>query len=285
MERRAEVMPHGLTLTSSHDTKRSEDARMRIAAITREPESFEAWYRICKGFAPVRLNPNLVWYIAQTYLAMQPGDGDLGQRLADHVVKALREAKSESFWTAPDLELEAAAQGFVHRLAAHFPRHAREVQAILDAAERLTLIQTALKLTIPGIPDIYQGCELPNYSLTDPDNRRAVDFGLRADAVADPDRLPGALERRKFTLTRRLLHLRRDDPELFLSGRYVRLPAPSGVCAFERSLPDRSIRVAVTMGDAAGLDEGWPVDRTLWPEGDSAYATCPVRIARGEGSG
>jgi (1->4)-alpha-D-glucan 1-alpha-D-glucosylmutase len=244
MERRAATIPHGLTLTSSHDTKRSEDARMRIAALTRETDAFEAWFRICQGFAPPRLNANLVWYAAQTFLAVEPGDGDIAERLCGHIVKALREAKSESFWTAPDLALEAAAQGYVRRLAAHFPGHALEVAPILEIADRLTLIQTALKLTIPGIPDIYQGCELGSYSLTDPDNRRPVDFDLRRRALADPGCLPTRRDRDKFQMTRRLLTLRRADTRLFLDGDYRRLAADDGVCAFERRIAGRVLTVA-----------------------------------------
>ncbi|MDG4650072.1 malto-oligosyltrehalose synthase [Roseibacterium sp. SDUM158017] len=283
MERRAEQMPHGLTLTSSHDTKRSEDARMRIAAITREPDAFRAWFRICRGFAPPRLNPNLVWYIAQTFLALQPGDGDMGERLADHVVKALREAKSESFWTAPDLELEEAAQAYVRRLASHFPRHAPEVRAIIDAARRLTLIQTALKLTIPGIPDIYQGCELPYHALTDPDNRRAVDFDLRQRALADPEVLPGDLDRAKLELTRRLLTLRQEEPDLFLFGGYEPVSAPPRICAFRRSMPGLSLTVAVTSGgEGSALEAVLPRARCVWPDGD-APRDCPVRIAISDG--
>jgi (1->4)-alpha-D-glucan 1-alpha-D-glucosylmutase len=279
MERRAEVMPHGLTLTSSHDTKRSEDARMRIAAITREPEAFEAWFRICRGFAPERLNPNLVWYIAQTFLALQPGDGDIGERLADHVVKALREAKSESFWTAPDLELEEAAGRYARRLASHFPHHAIEVGDILAAAERLSLIQTALKLTIPGIPDIYQGCELTSYALTDPDNRRPVDFDLRSRALGMPEVLPTDLDRAKLDLTRKLLRLRRDDPDLFLSGDYRPLVASGRVCAFMRSHAGRALKVAVSLGgESSALDDVVPVAERTWPP-DAHHAAAPVRIA------
>ncbi|KAA9007837.1 malto-oligosyltrehalose synthase [Histidinibacterium aquaticum] len=285
MERRAERMPHGLSLTSSHDTKRSEDARMRIAAITREAESFEAWFRICRGFAPERLDTNLVWYVAQTFLAMEPGDGDTAQRLADHVVKALREAKSESFWTAPDLELEEAAQTYVRRLAAHFPRHAREVDPIVASAERLSLVQAALKLTIPGIPDIYQGCELGNYALTDPDNRREVDFDLRRAAFENPEHLTSSLDRQKLSLTRRLLQLRRDNPELFLSGSYRRLPAPPGVCAFERAGGGRRMTAAMAISGAVeALDEVLAPEDCLWPPeelSDEAF----VRIGLADATG
>ncbi|MFN4098424.1 MAG: malto-oligosyltrehalose synthase [Pararhodobacter sp.] len=265
MERRASLMPHGLSLTSSHDTKRSEDARMRIAAITRAPEAFASWHRICVGFAPERLNANLVWYVAQTFLALQPGDGDMAERLSEHVVKALREAKSESFWTAPDVELETAAQNYVRRLAAHFPGHARDVQPILDGGDRLSLIQTALKLTVPGIPDIYQGCEMANYSLTDPDNRRAVDFDLLGRAVADSGVLATPLDRDKFDLTRRLLHLRRDEPDLFLNGAYRRLASDGQSCAFERVGEARTLSVSVTL---SGIVEKKPEGQILWPPDD-----------------
>lgn len=278
MERRAERSPHGFTLTSSHDTKRSEDARMRIAAITREPDAFEAWHRICLGFAPERLDANLVWYVAQTFLALDQGEGDIGDRLAEHVVKALREAKSETFWTAPDMELEDAAQSYVRRLASHFPRHAPEVDAILAAADRMTLMQTALKLTVPGIPDIYQGCELASYALTDPDNRRPVDFSLRAKALDSPDVLGRPLDREKFMLTHRLLTLRRERPALFLSGGYHRIGAPEGVCAYERRSRDDVLRVALAIdGHDGNLEDVAAAGMQIWPAAEADDGG-PVRI-------
>lgn len=275
MKRRALLMPHGLTLTSSHDTKRSEDARMRIAAITRAPDAFAAWFRICAGFAPPQLNPNLVWYVAQSFLALEPGDGDLGQRLADHVVKALREAKSETFWTAPDLEFEGAAQAYAHRLARHFPRHAEDVTPIIEASARLTLVQTALKLTVPGIPDIYQGCELTSYALTDPDNRRPVDFRARADLLADPAGAASRLDRDKFIMTRRLLLLRRDRSDLFQFGDYQPLEAPPGVCAFERRHEGRRLSVFINIDENDTMTRD-PDGILVWP--DDPQSTSPIRI-------
>lgn len=251
MVRRAGRMPHGLTLTSSHDTKRSEDARMRIAAITHAPAAFEAWHRICQGFAPEGLNPNVVWYVAQTFLALREGDGDLGERLALHIVKALREAKSETSWTAPDLALEGMAQSYVRRLARHFPRQAPEVEEIVGIADRMTLVLTALKLTVPGIPDIYQGCEFASHALTDPDNRAPVDFDARRAALKHDDAALGAVDRLKFDLNRRLLHLRRDRPALFLDGSYDPLPAHETICAFSRHGGEVTLHVALTV-DFAG---------------------------------
>ncbi|CAM4119914.1 malto-oligosyltrehalose synthase [Palleronia rufa] len=285
MERRAKLMPHGLSLTSSHDTKRSEDARMRIAAITREPEAYLAWFRICSGFAPERLNPNLVWYVAQTFLALDQWDGDFADRLAEHVVKALREAKSETFWTDPDTELEKAATDFVRRLASHFPRHAMEVRAIIEAADRLSLIQTALKLTVPGIPDIYQGCEVANYALTDPDNRRPVDFAALATALDDDGQLPRSLDRAKFGLIRAILHLRQSHPALFLQGGYHPIEASDGICAFERRNGGKRLQVQLEVIEGAfekavpaggrvvfptkGTPDGAPVRITLAMAGQS----------------
>ncbi|MFW5641275.1 MAG: malto-oligosyltrehalose synthase [Roseicyclus sp.] len=278
MERRAALMPHGLTLTSSHDTKRSEDARMRIAAITRAPEAFLSWFRICRGFAPERLNPNLVWYIAQTFLALQPDDGDMGERLADHVVKALREAKSESFWTAPDLDLEKAAQEFVRRLAQHFPRHAPEIAEIVAGATQLALIQTGLKLTVPGIPDIYQGAEFGLFALTDPDNRRAVDFDLRMAALDDPGRAPTALDRWKLDMTRTILRVRRAHPALFLHGSYEPVEAGGRVLAFVRRHEGKAMHVATALGETGALDAVLPREACLWPEAAEA-AGLPIRFA------
>lgn len=279
MGRRAARMPHGLTLTSSHDTKRSEDARTRIAAITREPDAFEAWFRICRGFAPDRLNPNLVWYIAQTVLALRPDDGDLGDRLADHVVKALREAKSESFWTAPDHDLETAAQEYVRRLARHFPRHAPEVDRIIAAAGHLTLIQTGLKLTVPGIPDIYQGCELCFHALTDPDNRQPVDFDLRAAMLDDPAAAPSDLDRHKFEMTRSLLTLRRQHPAVFLNGTYEPLPQARRVLAFARRHAGVTLRVAAGFdAKPEDLEAVIPREACHWPRPENAEAL-PIRFA------
>ncbi|ETX29306.1 malto-oligosyltrehalose synthase [Roseivivax isoporae] len=258
MARRVEHMPHGLTLTSSHDTKRSEDARMRIAAITHAPEAFEAWHRICAGFAPEGLDPNVVWYVAQTFLALDERDGDLAERLSAHVVKALREAKSETSWTAPDLDIEERAQDYVRRLARHFPRHAPEVDRIVGIADRMSLVQATLKLTAPGIPDIYQGTEFAFRALTDPDNRKPVDFDARQAALGG--RMDGLaeLDRQKFDLTQRLLYARRRHAALFHAGTYEPLPAPEDTCAFRRSHGDATLGVAVRVdfsGEAAALPD------------------------------
>jgi (1->4)-alpha-D-glucan 1-alpha-D-glucosylmutase len=269
---RARRWPRAMTLTSSHDTKRSEDARMRIAAITCDPEAFLAFFHRCGEHADDAVGANLRWYLAQTLLALS-GEDDLAARLETHVEKALREAKRSTFWSAPNARVEDAARAFAQRLADRFGLPPPELSGILDRAGDLALVQTALKLTVPGIPDIYQGCEVSCLALTDPDNRRPVDFDALASGLADAARLPGDLDRRKMSLTRRLLRLRRAEPELFLEGDYTPRPVSEGL-SFLRRHAGLALHVHVrTDGGAIADPGGTPV----WPE--RAGGQTPVRVA------
>lgn len=278
MRARARAMPHGLTLTSSHDSKRSEDARMRVAAITHDPAGFAAWRRICAGFAPPDMDPVTVWYAAQTLLAIDTGDGDAADRLAAHMVKALREAKQATFWTAPDAGVEGAARDLVRRLARRFARPAPELRAVFAAARRMVLVQTALKLTVPGIPDIYQGAEAGFHALTDPDNRRAVDFDRLAAGLDDPAALPRLRDAAKLDLTRTLLQLRRARPALFLDGAYRPVAAPPDLCVFDRAHGGTRLRVALALNGTARPDPLVAGGTPVWPR-PGTRRDRPVRIA------
>lgn len=255
MTDRARHMPHGLTLTSSHDTKRSEDARMRIAALSYHPELFDTWVDRCCQLARKELDPNIVWYLAQSRIALGSDTPDLAGRLAGHAIKALREAKDATFHTAPVEAVEMVVEDYAHELATTFARLPDDLDPILRTADRLTLALAALKLTAPGIPDIYQGCETTCYALTDPDNRRPVAFDVLARALDDPLGL-GTLGAEKFRLTRSLLSLRRDAPEVFLDGRYAPIPAPEGTMAFERVAG--ATRFAVAVAPRHGTDAALP---------------------------
>jgi (1->4)-alpha-D-glucan 1-alpha-D-glucosylmutase len=260
-----------MTLTSSHDTKRSEDARMRIAAITSDPAAFVDFFRACSEVGDGAVGANLRWYLAQTVLAMA-GEPDLAARLETHVEKALREAKRATFWNAPNAEVERAAQAFARRLAERFSSLPGSLSGILARAEDLVLVQTALKLTVPGIPDIYQGSERTFFALTDPDNRRAVDFEALAAGLADPAALPTDLDRKKLSLTRALLRLRRAEPALFLDGSHAPEEVPEGL-AFVRRLGGMALRVHLrTDGGTVPSLEGRPV----WPE--TPGTDTPVRV-------
>jgi (1->4)-alpha-D-glucan 1-alpha-D-glucosylmutase len=207
--------------------------------------------------------------MAQTVLAMT-GEADLAERLGTHVEKALREAKRATFWSAPNAGVEDAARAYAARLS-DLPH--KVLAPLLDRAARLSLVQTALKLTLPGIPDIYQGCEIACFALTDPDNRRAVDFDTLMAAPGDPSVLTRDQDHDKLALTRRLLRLRRDLPDLFLKGAYDPERAPEGALGFTRRHGDRTLRVMARLdGGTAPEIAGVPV----WPEAPDADS--PVRI-------
>jgi (1->4)-alpha-D-glucan 1-alpha-D-glucosylmutase len=168
------------------------------------------------------------------------------------MLKSVREAAVNTGWTFGDPGYEAAVEGFVARAlepGSAFLRAFRSFEAALapDGAAN-ALIQTALKLTIPGVPDTYQGAELWDQSLVDPDNRRPVDFALRARLLAEDARSEAGA---KLALTRGLLQLRRERPDLFLEGSYEPLQArgagTASVCAFTRRWQDQALVVAVAL--------------------------------------
>jgi (1->4)-alpha-D-glucan 1-alpha-D-glucosylmutase len=267
MARRAETMPHALTLTSSHDTKRSEDARARIMALSHEPDLWEPLLALVPGDCPLPWR----WYLAQSAFAAAPA-GDLSDRLAAHAEKAMREAKADTFWTAPDADFEGRVIAAARAVAAAMEPLPAFLSGAAERAERIALAQAALKLTVPGVPDVYQGTEVGSFLLTDPDNRRRPDFGALAAALDDPSGLP-PFDRAKLSLTRTLLALRREMADVFAQGAYRAEPAPDGALAFARAHEGLGVRVTVsTRGEALeGTGDVWP------PEGMGAQ---PVRVER-----
>jgi (1->4)-alpha-D-glucan 1-alpha-D-glucosylmutase len=227
---RAERFPRNLLVTQTHDTKRSGDVRARIGALAGMPEAFAShvrgWLAACRsltsGGAPTPVEQMLIF---QTLLGAWPISED---RLAAYLEKALREAKQSTNWVEPDEAHEAAVQAFARALLEHrdflrtFEPFQREVAA---AGDRAALGQLLLKLTVPGIPDVYQGDELLCLSLVDPDNRRPVDWEERRAALADPPP--------KLRLIQRALALRAQRPEAF-AGAYEPLDAGEAACAFVR---------------------------------------------------
>jgi (1->4)-alpha-D-glucan 1-alpha-D-glucosylmutase len=227
---RAERFPRNLLVTQTHDTKRSGDVRARIGALAGVPDAFAAqvrgWLAACRsltsGGAPT---PVEQLFIFQTLLGVWPISAE---RLEAYLEKALREAKLHTSWVSPDAAHEAAVKGFARALLGHrdflrtFEPFQREVAA---AGDRAALGQLLLKLTVPGVPDIYQGDELLCLSLVDPDNRRPVNWDERRAALADPPP--------KLRLIQRALALRARRPEAF-AGAYEPLEAGEEACAFVR---------------------------------------------------
>ena len=161
--------PGGLLATTTHDTKRSGDVRARLAAIASDPAAWEALVR--PRIAGWR-DPNEAYLILQTVVGAWPLTPE---RLEQYLEKALREAKVHTNWIDQDHEWEAGAKAFAVSLLED-EGIAAYVESIGERAEQNVLGTTLLKLTTPGVPDIYQGDEVPFFALVDPDNRRPVDW-------------------------------------------------------------------------------------------------------------
>ena len=280
--RRLEREPLAMLTTSTHDTKRGEDARMRIAALAGRAAEWRAAvpeWRVLLEPGTSAIDPNDVYFLFQLLLGVWPfewrpetevADADLAalaERFEAAMLKSVREARERSRWVFGDAEYEAGIRALARRAldpergAAFLSAFRRFEARIAPDAARLALVQTVLKLTIPGVPDIYQGAELWEQSLVDPDNRRPVDFAARAKilATAREDRnsdsardwSDGTL---KLATTAALLDLRRRDPDLFLRGSYEPLsvegPGAGDVLAFAREYDDRRMIVATALRPA-----------------------------------
>jgi len=249
--------PATLLTTSTHDTKRSEDVRARMVAISEVPAVWRAsilrWrtinrrakQQIDEAEAP---DANEEYLLYQTLLGTWPMDSsgtavpsateDYIARIQAYMAKALKEAKINSSWIQPNEPWDSAMGEFVAQILQPGAKN-RFVPAFIPLAEEIarlgainSLAQLLLKLTTPGVPDIYQGNEIWDFSLVDPDNRRPVDYQARRALLATLEKSTPEemLEkwpdgRIKLFVTQRLLQLRRDHSDLFLKGRYVPIAA------------------------------------------------------------
>jgi (1->4)-alpha-D-glucan 1-alpha-D-glucosylmutase len=295
--RRAERFPENLLTTMTHDAKRSADVRARIGQIPAIAEEWcravERWMEITEPLRDSGGAPDDVerLFIFQTLAGAWPIEPE---RLDAYLEKALREAKVHTNWVEQDHDWERAVRSFAARLVDHEPFRL-EFDPLLarleDLGERASLGQLVLKLTAPGIPDIYQGDEISFRALVDPDNRRPVDFERRQAALR---RLIGGgrpePEERKLWVISRLLGLRIRHPEPFAAGaRYEPLEAGPGTCAFVRGedllvlaavRPDAggNLRGApggrwleVMSGQERSFDSSTPLDRVLGDQGFAVY--------------
>lgn len=259
--------PATMTTLSTHDTKRSEDVRARLAVIAEVAPRFatrlRSWSRR-RGLPEPSLDL-LAW---QTLVGTWPIEP---QRLRDYLRKASKEAKLRTTWNDPDPEFDAAVEAWPDavlgdtRLAADI---AAFVLAIQPAGWSNSLGQKLTQLAGPGVPDVYQGTELWDYSLVDPDNRRPVDFALRRALLAriDDGWLPpvDATGAAKLLLVTRVLRLRRQRPELFTGYRPLvgSGPAANHLLAFARGPRHQLVAVATRLPIGLGAAGGWR-DTTL----------------------
>jgi (1->4)-alpha-D-glucan 1-alpha-D-glucosylmutase len=243
--------PRGLLATSTHDSKRSEDVRARIGVLSEVPQAWarlvRAWFeRHRRHWGAEPPDRNIEYLLYQTLVGAWPIETG---RVKAYVEKAAREAKARTSWTAPQAAYEAALQGFVDAVLADetFPRELESfVAGVRDAGRTSSLAQVLLKLTCPGVPDTYQGTELWDRSLVDPDNRRPVDFARRHRLLGELEGMPVAtvMERGdeglpKLWVITRALALRRGRPAPFgPDGAYTPLavegPAADHAVAFSR---------------------------------------------------
>ena len=278
--------PQSLSATATHDTKRGEDARARLAVLTELPDEWASevreWRRLLRGESPEGApDANDEYYFYQSLLGAWPAelcdaqqlDGGavaaFAERLRDALRKAVREAKRRSTWAAPDERYEGALLGLVDAALglasdnAFLARFVPFASRVARLGVHGSLVQLTLKMTAPGVPDVYQGCELWDFSLVDPDNRRRVDFVQRADLLAaveqsladDPASAFSDWRRHwqdgriKLAAARVLLELRRRDAAVFAEGEYaaceVAGPRAGELVAFVRRRERRVVLTAV----------------------------------------
>ena len=318
---RAARWPHTMLATSTHDNKRSEDVRHRIDVLSEVPAAWRLatsrWQRLNRslhaprvegsGVAPeTRAAPSAAgeYLLYQTLLGTLPAEGltdaTLGayrERIEAYMLKAARESKAHTSWVAPNRDYEAALSRFVGALLARvqpnpFLTDMQAQAGVLAWFGALNSLTMALvKYSSPGVPDLYQGNELMDLSLVDPDNRRPVDYELRArhldelEAISSGTGIADAVSalaasphdgRAKLWFIWRLLTLRRECPALFERGGYtalaVRGPQASNVIAFERRHGNETLVViAGRLFAGLGLPAGQlPLGEAAW--GDTVVA-------------
>jgi (1->4)-alpha-D-glucan 1-alpha-D-glucosylmutase len=255
---RARRFPRGLLATSTHDTKRSGDIRARIGVIADMPREWRAhvlhWRELNAPFrAGGAPDAGEEYLLYQTLLGIWPIDRE---RLLGHVRKALREAKLNTNWVSPDRDWEARVERFCARVLEH-PPFLEDFEPfaakVAGRGSRIAVAQTLLKLTCPGVPDIYQGDELELLALVDPDNRRPVDWERRISALAAMRAgAPPTREAAKLHVIVAALELRARRPESF-AGSYVPVAAGPTVCAFLRGEHDLLVVVRLRAGGAGSL--------------------------------
>lgn len=259
--------PDAMVTLSTHDTKRGEDVRARITVLAEEPGHWERGLDELLRLAPVP-DPGFGSLLWQAVLGAWTPDHlpDLRERLHGYAEKAMREAGDRTTWTEPDETYEAQVHAAVDAVF-----DSDDVRAVLvDLATRIdepsqanALAAKLLAITIPGVPDVYQGSELWETSLVDPDNRRPVDFDHRAAVLAGSAEDDAAT---KLHVTCTALTLRRDRPELFTSYTPVAATGPTAdhVVAYDRG---GAVTVVTRLPVGLAADGGWGETVLDLPEG------------------
>lgn len=288
---RQENWPLSMNTTSTHDTKRGEDVRARLNVLSDDPEEWldhvRQWIEANKSFKiPVKgkmvPTSNEEYFIYQTLTGIWPFDFSIDdlfrKRIKDYLIKALRESKTHTAWNNPDEEHEKAVISFtisITREGTDFRKDLEQyLKKIMDFGILNSISQVVLKYTCPGVPDLYQGCELWDFSLVDPDNRKPVSYNklnnllqnlLLKNEKDNDDPNKDLLNNRrngniKLRVTHKLLQLRKKNPELFTLGTYASLDTrgtyEDHILSFARIHGDKILIVIIPMhlGSIPGIE-------------------------------
>lgn len=290
--------PTSMTTLTTHDTKRSEDTRARLMVLAEDAPGWERWLeqarRLADAYRTERVDAPTEYLVWQTLVGTWPISG---ARLEEYLLKAVREAKVHTAWvdgdTAYEDEVVAFARALGRDLAVH--EHLDAWTVPHEPSVRATILgQKLLQLTMPGVPDVYQGCEIGMLALVDPDNRRPVDWTDRAERLArvDDDEPCFDLDDDKMRLTTLALRLRREHPSAFVGEDATYEPLDPGTehaLAFARGDADgpRAVtvvtRAAGRLAEAGGFgDAALDVPAGTWREvlsGREVAGGAPVGLA------
>jgi (1->4)-alpha-D-glucan 1-alpha-D-glucosylmutase len=304
---RRQHWPYTLLSTSTHDTKRSEDVRARLNVLSEMPQQWRdslwRWHRLNLAHksevdGQAVPSPQEEYLLYQTLLGAYPLEPqarlEFGARVQAYMRKALREAKVHTSWINPNLAYEEAIDRFIAALldeqrSAPFLEDFDTMQrTIAQYGMWNSLSQTLLKLTSPGVPDIYQGCELWDLSLVDPDNRRPVDYAQRQQWLSDLQQRCAGPQAERLSLLQELIHSRQDgrlklyvvwqaltfrrtQAAVFLAGDYLPLLATgskqSHLCAFARVHGERAVLLVLAPRFFTRLlsrEEELPLGPAVW---------------------
>ncbi len=306
MKERSEKWPYSMSSSSTHDSKRGEDIRARLNVLSEIPDQWEKrvsnWYNLNRE-KKIRLNEVLVpdnveeYFIYQTLVGFWPLEADTdppyAERLENYMVKCLREAKIHSSWHSPDEKYEAGVISFLRGILDQSGSRNLFMEEFVSFCRTVayygffnSLSISLIKIAAPGVPDCFQGSELMNLNLVDPDNRRPVDYEKRKmlmrkireascdgrmDPFPEPLQLVAAADRLKLFLITKSLEVRKQYPRLFLDGSYIPVNITGRfswhVVAFARQLENQWSIVAVPRF-LAGLitPQQTPLGSTVWED-------------------
>jgi (1->4)-alpha-D-glucan 1-alpha-D-glucosylmutase len=277
--KRQSHFPHALLATATHDHKRGEDTRARLAVLSEIPDLWERevkeWFALNAKLRKDSVGKADEYQLYQTLVASRPfglgGEGltSFTRRILAWREKSLKEAKLDTSWAKPNADFEQAHAEFVRAILDpdhDFLTRLEKFSGMIAPAGALNgLVTTVLRCTAPGIPDCYQGTELWDLSLVDPDNRRPVDFHIRGEMLASSEPLEALVKEWrdghvKLALLARLLALRAGEPGVFVGEYRAIETGDERLFAFTRSALDKTLFVAVPRLCArSAMEKGQPL--------------------------